>query len=574
MRPVPAHRARPCPARWSCTSSCALTRWLTEEREMNPAPRAMSRMKRRTALATIAAMTALVVAAWVATPRAQTASERIGQVTFATSCGAAVQKPFERGVALLHSFWYIEAAKAFTAVTQADPDCAIAYWGLAMSQWTQIWAPPQPAALKRGWDAVEKAKAASAKTPRERDFIAAAEAFFKDADKADHRTRAQAYGRAMEQMYARYSQDREVAIFYALALQATADPHDKTYTNQRKSAEIAEKVFAAEPNHPGAAHYIIHAYDYPMIARQGLPAASRYAQFAPSVPHALHMPSHIYVLLGMWPETVQSNIAAAAAEKDRGNPDDRMHALDYLVYGYLQQAQDEEARRVVDEARAIMTDLAARKYDSGRPTAHFAMAAIEARWALERGRWAEAAAIEPRPNRFPHTEAMIYFARAIGAARSGNAARARADVDRLSALKEAMKDPYWAEQIEIQRRAAAAWTARAEGKADEGFTLMRSAVELEASTEKHNITPGPIVTARELYGDMLMEGGQPGPAAQAYEASLRVAPNRFKSLHGAGRAFERAGDRDRAKTYYAKLLTTAASADTERPELREAKAVQ
>src|SRR5881296_2949204 len=531
-------------------------------------------MKRRTALATVAAMAAFVIAVWVATPRAQTTDERIGQVNFPTSCAVSMQKPFERAVALLHSFWYIEAAKAFTAVTQADPDCAIAYWGLAMSQWTQIWAPPQPAALKRGWDAVEKAKAANAKTPRERDFVAAAEAFFKDADKLDHRTRAQAYGRAMEQMYASYPQDREVAIFYALALQATADPHDKTYANQRKSAEIAEKVLAAEPNHPGAAHYIIHAYDYAAVARQGLAAASRYAQFAPSVPHALHMPSHTYVLLGMWTETIQSNVAAAAAEKDRGNPDDRMHALDYLVYGYLQQAQDGEARKVVDEARSIRADLAARKYGSGRPTAHFAMAAIEARWALERGRWAEAAAIEPRPNRFPHTEAMIYFARAIGAARSGDAARARADVDRLAALKEAMKDPYWAEQIEIQRRAAAAWTARAEGKADEGFTLMRSAVELEASTEKHNITPGPIVTARELYGDMLMEGGQPGPAAQAYEASLRVAPNRFKSLHGAGRAFERAGDRDRAKTYYAKLLTTAASADTERPELREAKAVR
>ena len=275
---------------------------------------------------------------------------------------------------------------------------------------------------------------------------------------------------------------------------------------------------------------------------------------------------------GMWPETIQGNIAASAAEKDRGNPDDRMHALDYLVYAYLQQAQDVEARRVLDEARGIMNDLAARKYDSGRPTAHFAIAAIEARWTLERRKWSEAAAIEPRPNRFPHTEAMIYFARAVGAARSGDAARARADVDRLAALKEAMKDPYWAEQIEIQRRAGAAWTARAEGKADEGFTLMRSAVELEASTEKHNITPGPIVTARELYGDMLMESGQAGPAAQAYEASLRVAPNRFKSLAGAARAFERAGDRDRAKSYYTKLLVTAAPADTDRPELREAKA--
>jgi tetratricopeptide (TPR) repeat protein len=219
-----------------------------------------------------------------------------------------------------------------------------------------------------------------------------------------------------------------------------------------------------------------------------------------------------------------------------------------------------------------MADLAARKYDSGRPTAHFAMAAIEARWTLERGRWAEAATIDPRPNRFAHTESMIYFARAIGAARSGDAVRARADVDTLAALKDATKDPYWAEQIEIQRRAAAAWTARAEGKIDDGFSLIRAAVALEASTEKHNITPGPIVTARELLGDMLMEAGQPGPAAQAYEASLRVAPNRFKSLYGVARASERAGDRDRATTYYGKLLATAAAADTERPELSEAKA--
>jgi tetratricopeptide (TPR) repeat protein len=511
---------------------------------------------------------AVVVAAVVVADQA----EKIGQVRFPVSCSPAVQQPFERAVALLHSFWYLEAGKAFAQIAQADPDCAMAYWGLAMTNWTQIWSPPPPAALKRGWEAVDKARAAGARTPREREFVAAAEAFFKDADKVDHRTRALAYGRAMEQMAQRYPDDREVMAFYALSLQAIADPKDKTYANQKRSAEIAEKIFAAEPDHPGAAHYMIHGYDYPPLAQQGLPAARRYAQFAPSVPHALHMPSHIYVLLGMWPDTVKSNVAAAAAEKSRGNPDDHMHALDYLVYGYLQQAQDDEARKVVDEARAIMAGLAARQYDSGRPTAHFAMAAIEARWAMERARWDEAAAIDPRPNRFAHTESMIYFARAIGAARSGNAARARADVDRLAVLKDAMKDAYWAEQIEIQRRAAAAWTARAEGKADEAFALMRSAVELEASTEKHNITPGPIVTARELLGDMLLEAGQPGPAGQAYEASLRVAPNRFKALYGAARAAERAGDREKARTYYSRLLATAASADTPRPELVEAKA--
>jgi tetratricopeptide (TPR) repeat protein len=523
-------------------------------------------MKRNASVLSV--VMALVVASVVVADE----PEKIGQVRFPVSCAPAVQKPFERAVALLHSFWYLEAAKAFTQITQTDPDCAMAYWGLAMTQWTQIWSPPPPAALARGWEAVEKAKTAGAKTPRERDFVAAAEAFFKDADKADHRARVLAYGRAMEQMAQRYPDDREVMAFYALSLQATADPKDKTYANQKRSAEIAEKIFTAEPDHPGAAHYMIHGYDYPPLAQQGLPAARRYAAFAPSVPHALHMPSHIYVLLGMWPDTVKSNVAAAAAEKSRGNPDDQMHALDYLVYGYLQQAQDGEAKKVVDEARAIMADLAARKYDSGRPTAHFAMAAIEARFAMERGRWAEAAAIDPRPNRFPHTESMVYFARAIGAARSGNAARARADVDRLAALKDTMKDAYWAEQIEVQRRAAAAWVARAEGKADDGFSLMRSAVELEASTEKHNITPGPIVTARELLGDMLLEAGQPGPAAQAYEASLRVAPNRFKSLFGVARASERAGDRDRARTYYGKLLATAAAADAERPELQEAKA--
>src|SRR5215831_17126306 len=322
------------------------------------------------------------------------AAEKIGQVTFPISCAPATQKPFARAVALLHSFWYLEAVKGFTEVTQIDPQCAIGYWGIAMSNWTQIWSPPPPPALKRGWEAVEKAWAATTRSAKEADFVAAAEAFFKDADKLDHRTRAMAYGGVMERMYQKYPSDREVAIFYALSLQATADPKDKSYARQTKSAEIAERVFAAEPDHPGAAHYIIHAYDYPALAQKGLPAAGRYAQFAPSVPHALHMPSHIYVLLGMWPETVQGNLVAAEAEKDRGNPDDRMHALDYLAYAYLQQAQDGEAKRVVDEARGIMSDLAAKNYNSGRPTAAFAMAAIEARWTMERGRWAEAAVVE------------------------------------------------------------------------------------------------------------------------------------------------------------------------------------
>jgi tetratricopeptide (TPR) repeat protein len=419
---------------------------------------------------------------------------------------------------------------------------------------------------------VEKAKTIGARTARERDYIAAAEAFFKDADRLDHRTRAAAYERAMEQVQVRYPQDREAAVFYALALQATADPHDRTYAKQKRSAEMLEKIFAAQPDHPGAAHYIIHAYDYPALAQRALPAAARYAHFAPSVPHALHMPSHTYVLLGMWPETIQANVAAAAAEKSRGNPDDRMHALDYLVYAYLQQAQDADARRVVDEARGIMAELAARQYDSGRPTAHFAMAAIEARWTIERGRWGDAAAIEPRPNRFAHTESMIYFARAIGAARSGRAPQARADVDRLAQLRDALKDPYWAEQVEIQRRAAAAWLARAEGRNEEALALARAAAEMEDATEKHNITPGPIATARELLADLLVDLGQPAAAVREYEASLDRAPNRFKTLAGLARAAERAGDRDKARTFYTRLLVLAQPAESERPELKDAKA--
>jgi tetratricopeptide (TPR) repeat protein len=503
------------------------------------------------------------------------AAERIGQVSFPISCAPATQQPFERAVAMLHSFWYLEALKGFTKVTMLDPQCAIGYWGLAMSNWAQIWSPPPAAGLKRGGDAVEKARAAATKNAKEADFIAAAEAFFKDADTQDHRTRALAYSRAMEQAYAKYPDDREVAAFYALSLQATADPKDKTYARQKKSAEISEKIFAIQPDHPGAAHYIIHAYDYPALAPQGLPAAGRYAQFAPSVPHALHMPSHIYVLLGMWPETVQGNLVAAEAERVRGNPDDHMHAIDYLVYGYLQMAQDGNARRVVDQARGIMSELAARRYNSGRPTAHFAMAAVEARWAMERNRWSEAAAIEPRPNRFPHTEAMIYFARAIGAARTGQPARAKADVDRLVELREMLaqaKDGYWAEQVEIQRRGAAAWLARAEGRHDEALTMMRAAAELEDSTEKHNITPGPIATARELLGDMLLELSQPAQAAREYEASLTRAPNRFKALYGVARASELGGDRDRARTYYTRLVTVAAGADSQRTELQQARA--
>ena len=503
------------------------------------------------------------------------ADERLGKVNFSSSCSAAVAKPLERSVALLHSFWYLEALKSFTAVSAADPDCAIAYWGQAMSVWYQIWTPPRPAALKQGLEAVEKAdKLAGKATPRERDLIAAAAAFFRDHETKDHRARALAYEAAMEQAYGRHPGDTDVALFYALALQAVADSHDKSYAKQRKSGEIAARIFASEPEHPGAAHYLIHAYDYPTLAAQARGAADRYAQLAPSAPHALHMPSHIYVLLGMWPETIQGNVVAAEAERARGNPDDHMHALDYLVYGYLQRGEDAEARRVLEDGRRIVADMAARKYDSGRHTATFSMSAMEARYALERGRWTDAAAIDPITSRFPYADAHIVFARAVGAARGGQPARARADVERLVALRDALtqaKNTYWAEQVEIQRRAAAGWVARAEGRTEEAIALLRSAAELEDSTEKRSVTLGPILAAREQLGDLLLEARQAPAALREYEASLASAPARFRSYYGAAKAAEAAGERDRAATYYGKLVSMAAPG-SDRAEIKEARA--
>jgi hypothetical protein len=522
----------------------------------------------------IASITLAVLVIATSAAAHSAADERLGKVNFPVSCSPGVAKPLERSVALLHSFWYLEALKGFTAVAAADRDCAMAYWGQAMSVWYQIWSPPRPTALKQGLEALDKARALGGKTPRERDLIAAATEFFRDHETRDHRTRALAYEAAMEQAHARHPGDTDIALFYALALQATADPHDKSYAKQRRSGEIAARIFAAEPEHPGAAHYLIHAYDYPPLAAQARGAADRYAKFAPSAPHALHMPSHIYVLLGMWPETIQGNLVAAEAERTRGNPDDHMHALDYLVYGYLQRGEDAEARRVLEDGRRIVTDMAARKYDSGRHTAPFSISAMEARYALERGRWSEAAAIDPITSRFPYADAHIVFARAVGAARGGQPARARADVERLVALRDALtqaKNSYWAEQVEIQRRAAAGWMARAEGRTDDALALLRSAAELEDSTEKRSVSPGPILAAREQLGDLLLEVQQAPAALREYEASLQTAPARLRSYYGAAKAAEAAGDREKAATYFKTLVSMAAPA-SDRPEVKEARA--
>jgi hypothetical protein len=496
-------------------------------------------------------------------------SEKLGQVHFPVSCTQEAQTQFDRAMALLHSFWYTEAVKGFTAVTATDPTCAMGYWGIAMSVWYPLWQPPSAAMLQKGLGAVQQAKASGAKTEREQQYIAAIEMFYKNTDKADHRTRALAYEHAMEQLSRRYPEDREAAVFYALALNATASPNDKTYAKQLKATEILEKVVEEQPEHPGVAHYLIHSYDYPPLASRGLPAARSYAKIAPSAPHALHMPSHIFTRLGLWQESIDSNRDSAAAAQEHNSAFEQLHAMDSLAYAYLQGAQDLAAKRVLDDRNAMS------QADLENFAAAYAFAAIPARYTLERRRWAEAAQIEPHPSKVKYTEAITYFARAVGAARSGDVARGRENVEQLQSRQTALveaQQSYWAEQVEVQRRVAAGWLAQAEGKSAEALDLMQGAADLEDSTEKHPVTPGPIFPAREQLGELLLEVNEPAQALKAFEGSMQREPNRFNGLYGAARAAALTGNGDKARQYYASLIALCGQADSERPELQQAKA--
>ena len=498
--------------------------------------------------------------------------EKLGQVNFANTCSPAVQADLNRAVALLHSFWWGATIKAFNDVAQQDPSCGIAHWGVAMALLDNpfVW-PPSPKALADGAAAVGRARGAGAKSQRELDYIAAIEVFYKDHDKVDHRTRAVAYEKAMEQLSARYPDDREAAIFYAIALNATAVATDKTYAQQLKAAGILERVFREQPDHPGAAHYLIHSYDYPAIADKGLVAARRYATIAPSAPHAQHMPSHIFTRRGYWQDSIRSNLASAAAAD---NDFDRFHAWDYLAYGYLQLGQDRAARGVLDQI------LSVEKPNVLNFPVAFALAAIPSRYALERGQWAEAASLALRPGdfpwpRFPQSEAILVFARGLGAARSGNLAQAREDQVRLAALRDALlaaKVGYWADQVDIQRLLVAGSIARAEGRNDDALQLIRAAADREDATEKHPVTPGSIVPAREVLGEILLDLGRPAEALREFEASQQKDPNRLRGYYGVARAAELSGDTAKAKAQYGQLVTLAAQADSERPEVTQAKA--
>ena len=463
----------------------------------------------------------------------ETPSQRAGEVHFPISCTPEAQARIDHALSVLHSFWYEEAAKEFAAVGETDPGCAMAEWGVAMSLWYPLWNPPGEKALKAGAEAVDKARALGAKTERERDYIEAVAVFYTDTDKRDHRARSLAYEKAMEQLYLRHPEDSEAAVFYALALNATALPADKSLANQRKAAVILEKIRLEQPGHPGVAHYLIHSYDSPALAEQGLPAARSYAEIAPDVPHALHMPSHIFTRVGSWQESIASNERSAAVcqsyAREAFGPDvlwdQSLHAMDYLEYAYLQTAQDTAAKRVVDDIGQ------ARKVEPASRAAAYALAAMPARFALERRDWPEAARLSMPAvglpwERFPWATAMISFARALGAARTG----------------------------------------------DEALTSLRSAADLESKTEKSPVTPGAVVPARELLADLLLETGQPAAALGEYEATLASEPNRLRSVFGAAQAAEQSGDLAKARGYYQTVATLTTKADTKRPELQAAEA--
>jgi tetratricopeptide (TPR) repeat protein len=504
----------------------------------------------------------------------------VEEVDFNISCGPTSQRAFKHAAWTLHSFWYPEALKEFTAIAASEPGCAMAYWGIAMSLWYPLWYPPSPTALKAGAEAVAKAMTAQTQTPREADYIAAIAAFYRDYDKLDHQTRAVAYEKAMEQVQKRYPDDREAAVFYALALNASALKTDKTFANQSKAAEILNAIWKEEPNHPGVIHYLIHSDDSPQFAAAGLDAAICYAKVAPDVPHALHMPSHIFTRLGMWQQSIDSNRAAHAAalsyvQKSQGPgsyDQETLHTMDYLEYAYLQIAQDDSAKKVVDEL------IGFRQNDGASLAGAYAVAAIPARYALERHDWPAAAALsEPAIGfpleRFPWAEAMIAYARALGHAHTGNITGAETEIGRLQSLGDKLKgnDAYWANQVEVQRLAATGILAHAQGDDKKAIALMRSAVDLDATMDKHPATPSSVLPAREVLADLLLELNQPAAALIEYRAMLNTDPERFRSLLGEARAAKQIGDSATARDAYGKLVALSKPVDPVRPELAEAR---
>jgi len=504
--------------------------------------------------------------------------EKLGTVHFATSCNAGAQKEFDRAVALLHSFQFSRAIEGFNAVLGEDATCGIAYWGIALSDWSNPFATgmKDKSQLQAGRESAERGTTVGAKTERERAYLGAVGKLYSDYESVPQRTRLIAYRDAMGRVAAKYPEDHEAQIFYALAIAASEDPADKTYAGRLKAGAILEKLFEEEPTHPGLAHYIIHTYDVPALAGRGLVAARRYSEIAPDAPHALHMPSHTFTRTGYWQESIDSNIAAAAAARREGQTAEELHASDYEIYAYLQTGQDQAARRIVNSLPEIATRFDPKAVISGAggpSVGYFALAAIPARYTLERQEWKQAVQLALRETPFPYTEAMTWFARGLGAARLGQAA-ANESATALQQIRERLlkaNENYWARQVEIQEVAVGAWAALAAGKKEEALRQMRLAAELEDGTEKSAVTPGPLAPARELLGEMLLEMNEPAQALEQFEATLKKEPGRFRALNGAAHAAQLSANHEASQKYFRELLKVCSHADKPgRSELTEA----
>jgi tetratricopeptide (TPR) repeat protein len=497
---------------------------------------------------------------------AQHQHDQLGKVPFPTSCSPAVQQEFERGVAMLHSYWFNYAGKTFRGVLERDPSCAIAYWGIALDLLgNTLSAPPSADAAHSAWDMLERARAVPARTPRERDWLDAIRTYFRDFDKLPVEARLLAYNKAMRELSERYPDDFEAQVYYALTLQASAPKTDLTYANQFKSAAILEKLYLQNPQHPGITHYLIHAYDFAPLAEKGIPAARRYADIAPAVPHARHMPAHIYSMTGLWEDSIKSNLSALEIQPDY------YHAADFTVYAQLQLAQDAMALALIDTALKT-PPRGDRPGSVGDDTAR---AAMPARYVLERGDWAAAAALPMSTSRSPQADSLARFTRGLGAARTGDAAKARAEIEAMRGLHAALEksgERYWADRTEEQIFAVSAWVAQHEGAREEAVALMRKAADSEDGSLKHVAMENRLYPLRELLGDLLLEGGQAAAALAEYQPALKQTPNRYRGLYGAARAAEAAGDRQAAADYYGKLIALAKTGDGTRAELQRAQA--
>ncbi len=507
--------------------------------------------------------------------------QEFGKVDFATTCSAETKSDFDLGIALLHSFEYDEAEKAFAKVIDKDPNCAMAWWGIAMSNYHPLWAPPTQEDLEKGSKAIAVAQSLKSSSATETGFINAVAAFYKNWQTTDHRSRSLQYKEAMEKLHLADTGNKELTIFYALSLIATADPADKTYSNQKKAGAILSALYPEGPNHPGIIHYIIHTYDSPELAPLALDAARKYASVAPSSAHAQHMPSHIFTRLGLWDEDIRSNNAAAAsarcyaeAVKLSGHWAEELHATDYLVYSYLQKGDNISAKKELDNVDTMQ------KVSGVMATNAYALAAIPSRYALENKLWKEAASLQLHPaigeawKKFVWQAAIVHFAKLLGVANTGNSTLAKEELKTLIAAYDTLmnrKDNYSANQVMIQIKSGSAWIALKEGKTAEALRLQNEAVDLEDKTGKHPVTPGEVLPARQLLADMLLQLNKPAKALAAYEADLKVHPNRFNSLYGAAFCSEKTGNEPKAAGYYHQLLTIANSPGSNRPELQVAK---